>query len=302
MVLLEKEWFIEAPWGRICIVAWGNCYDPPLLACHGSIDSAACFRPLIKLLPHKFYYIGVELPGNGKSDPFPPGVVLSIYDYVYAIQVVVRHFRWERFVFMAHSFGAAVANIFNLCYPGKISKLIQFDPVAGKIVVPRDFSTWYEKSYGEYFNNIDFFNAPVENTKKVLREEALQNMMKRRSLPLECAEATLERTSVSAGNGFVRYTHDRRMKIPQMPPFSMEQYKDMMKNVKTPTLTIVAQGSIDHGYYKLSSLEMDEEKYPNRNCRVRFVEGYHDVHFSNPERVVPFVAEFLMNGDSKAKL
>ncbi|RVE49055.1 hypothetical protein evm_006301 [Chilo suppressalis] len=108
MSIPEKEWFIEAPWGRMCIVAWGECSSPPVLLCHGAIDSAACFRPLVKLLPKDFYYIALELPGHGKSDRYPPGMMVNAYDLVYAITVVVRHFRWDSFRLIAHSLGTVV--------------------------------------------------------------------------------------------------------------------------------------------------------------------------------------------------
>ncbi|KAI8426962.1 hypothetical protein MSG28_014626 [Choristoneura fumiferana] len=65
------------------IVAWGSCADPPVLLCHGAVDSAASWRPIMEHLPPTFYYIGMELPGNGKSDPLPRGLMLATHDLVF---------------------------------------------------------------------------------------------------------------------------------------------------------------------------------------------------------------------------
>ncbi|CAF4946766.1 unnamed protein product [Pieris macdunnoughi] len=301
MELLEKEWFIEAPWGRISIIAWGNCYDPPVLLCHGLIDSAACFRPLIRLLPQKFYYIGIELPGNGKSDPFPRGMVLTLYDFVYAVHVVVNHFRWEKFIGIAHSFGSSVVKIYNLCYPGKLTKIIEFDPALYRMVTLGDFHDWYQVTFGDFFKNFNEYNIDIEKTMKVSKDEAIQRSMKRRQLSEKYAKETLERISIPAGDGFVRYTYDRRLKVIQTPPYTPEHYKDVLTSVKTPTLSIIAQDTIDFGIYEQTPFLLDETAYPNGNCRIKIVKGSHDVHYNNPECIADYVTEFLIGG-FKAKL
>ncbi|CAH2228363.1 jg15243 [Pararge aegeria aegeria] len=78
----------------------------------------------------------MELPGNGKSDPMPPGLMISLYDLVYSIQVVVKHFRWDSFIYLGHSMGCTLGYIYNISYPGKITKIIQLDPITIGFVVP----------------------------------------------------------------------------------------------------------------------------------------------------------------------
>lgn len=53
-----------------------------------------------------FFFPGIDLPGNGRSDRFLPGLMLSVYDMAYAVHAVVKHFRWKTFTFIGHSFGA----------------------------------------------------------------------------------------------------------------------------------------------------------------------------------------------------
>ncbi|XP_038221546.1 serine hydrolase-like protein 2 [Zerene cesonia] len=307
MAFIEKEWFIEAPWGKICIVAWGNCLDPPVLVCHGIIDSAASFRPLVKLLPKNFYYIAVELPGNGRSDAFPRGVVLSSHDFVYALHVVVRHFRWDNFALLTHSFGAAIGRFYNLCYPGKVTKVIDIEPIARKIPVPpEEFKKWFKANYVDYFENYEYYNMTKQQMKKFPKEEAIKKLMKSRSLTRQCAEATLERMTEPAGNGYLRYTYDQRMKLVSSPPLSPEHIKKLYTSITTPTLSIMAKDTVGKGGYKQMPFMLDEMAYPNGNYRVRYVKGGHDVHFNDPGVVAPFVTQFLLYGleglGGKAKL
>ncbi|KAI5633029.1 alpha/beta hydrolase fold domain-containing protein [Phthorimaea operculella] len=129
MKLIENEWFIEVPWGKLCTVAWGDCHNPPVLVVHGGGDSLASFRPLISQLPTNFYYVGIEFPGHGKSDAYPPGLPVHMLDLPYVIETVRRHFRWESFIYMAHSFAGIIGRLYNLTHPGRIIATIELDQV-----------------------------------------------------------------------------------------------------------------------------------------------------------------------------
>ncbi|VVD03915.1 unnamed protein product [Leptidea sinapis] len=305
MDLIENEWFIEAPWGRISIVAWGNCYDPPVLLTHGVADTAASFKPLVRLLPRNYYYIAMEFPGNGKSDWFPRGLPLSTFEFVYAVHRVVSHFRWESFIFIGHSFGCLVGKTYNLCYPGKIRLLVEFDSwVAMVHITPEIFSHWYKNSFRKYFDNYEINNAPKGHSKLYKREEALQRLMDTRGIKKENAEATLQRLAIPAGDGLVRFSYDRRMKSIVTAPYNKEQVIKLYTIPKTPTLTILVD-RLKERRFSIPFL-LEESSYPHRNVRVRWSDGSHDVHFDEPERVAPLVSQFLLYGlkglDEKAKI
>ncbi|KAL4714785.1 hypothetical protein ACJJTC_002644 [Scirpophaga incertulas] len=307
MTLLEKEWFIEVPWGRICVVAWGECSDPPVLLCHGSVDTAVCFRPLVKLLPKNFYYVSIELPGNGKSDHYPAGMMISAYDLVYAMAAVVRHFRWQTFDYMAHSYGTLIGFLYNISYPGAMTKIVNFDPVPmGMTVSPKEFGTWYHRHFTKYYENFDAYNTPKENGPRYTWQEALNKLMENRGLSEKNAAATLERVSEPVGDGLVRYTFDQRMKLVNRPPFSPDQLVKLVTSVRTPTLSIIARDTLDKGDYGNLRHLLDQSQHPHGNYRAIVLEGGHDVHFENPERMAGFVGQFLLYGlkgfDSKAKL
>lgn len=307
MDLLEKEWYIQAPWGRIAIIAWGNCYDPPVLLCHGLNDSAISYRPLVRVMPKNFYYIGIDLPGNGTSDSFPPGLMFSIYDVIFSVKTVVRHFRWKQFVYIGHSFGAVLGKVYNVCYPNDISKLIEIDAINFLGIEPEGFVEWYKYYFVNFYKNYHKINTPKDSNPKLKREEALASMRKSRPLLTEeQASLVLDRLCEPAGDGLIRYTFDRRNVYVHGIPFSAEHIRRIFTAVKTPILTIAFQESLDKKLFRNTSFLLDKSAYPHGNLRCVTIEGGHDGHISNPERLAPFLELFLTKGleglDGKAKL
>ncbi|XP_060809274.1 serine hydrolase-like protein [Amyelois transitella] len=307
MSISEKEWFIEAPWGRLCVVAWGDCMNPPVLLVHGSRDTAATFRPLVAMLPDKFYYIAIELPGNGKSDSYPPGMMISVYDLVYVVTLVVRHFRWDRFTFVGHSLGTLIGKLYDLSYRGSIAKVVELDPVTKHITVPPSkFAEWYHRSFTAFYEQYEKLNSPKEKAPSYTRRQAIDSIKENRGLTEKTAADTVDRMTEPAGRGRVRFTSDRRYKYIAAVPFSPEHLKRVFTSITTPTLSIMAENSIKKGLYRNAEFLLDEGSFKANNYRVRRVEGGHDVHFVNPERVAGFVTQFLLYGlegvESKAKL
>lgn len=297
MELMQKEWYIQAPWGRIALIAWGDCWNPPVLLCHGKVDSAISFKPLVQLLSRNFYYIGLDLPGNGKSDPFPPGLMISAYDIIYAIRVVVLHFRWRQFVYMSHSLGALLGKLYNLCYPDVISKVIDIDPTAAyRSTTSEEFSQWYHAHFTSYFQKYHKFTSPSEFAPKYPYEKAFKMLKKNRALPDEAVHAILERLTQDAGDGVVRFTFDQRFKIINHPPFPPAQIKQLYCNMVTPTLSILAEDSIRKGLYEKTPIVMNESDYPNKNYRYRRFEGIHDLHIITPELIAPCITDFMLYG------
>lgn len=306
MSLPEKEWFIKVPWGRLCIVAWGDCYNPPVLLCHGLVDTAVSFRPLVQKMPSNFYYIAMELPGSGKSDRFPPGLMLTGYDLAYSVEAVAKHFRWETFTCIGHSLGTLILRLYNIGNPGRISKLIELDPINFWGIEPEQFRAWYEKFYVNFYKNYGKYNTTKEKAPKIKWKETVEKISKQRDISEEMAAAILERMSESAGDGLIRYTYDLRMRLVSIPPFSPDHIRKIFTNLKTPTLIIASKDSMKKGLFRNTKFLLDEKCYPNNNVRMRPIAGGHNMHVSNPGDVAALSGQFLLHGieglDAKAKL
>ncbi|XP_075989508.1 uncharacterized protein LOC142985300 isoform X3 [Anticarsia gemmatalis] len=66
-----RTWKIKAPWGQLSLTSWGNPNSPPVFLVHGRQDCAATFQPLLQLLPQEYYFVAIDMPGSGPSDPLP---------------------------------------------------------------------------------------------------------------------------------------------------------------------------------------------------------------------------------------
>jgi pimeloyl-ACP methyl ester carboxylesterase len=91
-----------------------------------------------------------------------------------------------------------------------------------------------------------------------------------------------------------------------IPPFSGDYLKKTLTNIKTPTLSLIAEDCVNSGRYNGTQFQLDESHYPHGNYRVKIIKGGHDVHFEHPERLAGYVRQFLLKGveglDFKAKL
>ncbi|XP_052754019.1 serine hydrolase-like protein 2 [Galleria mellonella] len=279
------------------VIAWGDCFDPPVLMCHGQVDSAACFRPLVKLLPRNYYYIAMELPGNGKSDPVPPGLMMSAYEILYAIKTVVDHFRWDSFIYIAHSLGTLLGKLYSLSFPGRISHIIDLDPTAAyHTVSPEQLPAWYRQFFVSYFEKYKKFVSPKENAPKYTYEKAFEMMKKNRGLTDDATRTALERILEPAGKGLVRFTFDQRAKLITLPPLPPAYLKALYTSIATPTLSILAEDSVQNGAYKMADFVFVDDC--ERQYYVKRVLGNHDVHVNYPERIAPHIIHFLLNSEN----
>ncbi|KAJ2938899.1 hypothetical protein O0L34_g17709 [Tuta absoluta] len=304
MGLIENEWFIEVPWGRICIVAWGDCLNPPVLVCHGNGDTIASFRPLMALLPTNFYYIGMELPGLGKSDAYPPGVAVGTYNLVHCIEIIRRHFRWEQFIYLAHSFGCVLGRFYNLTHPGRLIAVVELDQITTPLGFElKQFPRWFRLTYDAFYADYHRQFLPKEERPAYTWEQMIEKITKGRpELTPDLVRAIIERCSEPAGNGKIRLTIEPRKPYPFPPDVTRNQADTLYASITTPTLAVVAENSVKNNLFRKTPYLLED----CGNYRVWKVPGGHDIHVVHPERVAPFVGQFLLHGheglERRAKL
>lgn len=301
----ETELTIKAPWGNIKALSWGSPSDPPVLLCHGKLDACSGFRPLVSLLPDTFYYVAIDLPGNGKSDHLPRGVRYTVIDLVAAVTYTVKHFKWHNFVYIGHSLGVPIGKFYNIAYPGLITRMVEIDPVPAHHTWPttiQGMHDWFHDYYRFYDENKYFkFNNGLETAPKYTFEKAQKLMMQTRGLTKDASEHVLERVLVPAGDGLYRFTYDQRMKEVTVLPFSGEILRQIYTATNTPTFGIFAQDMIDVGCYTEVPFVMDDKAWPNKNYTHTVVKGGHDVHINDPGCMSKEITNFLLDG-FKSKL
>lgn len=297
MPIIFDESEISVPWGHIAVKAWGHSCDTPVLVIHGIQDNCGSFDRLIPLLPRVFYFFCIDLPGHGKSSPFPAGIPLNFLQYVYSVKLVIEHLKWKKFVLMGHSLGAQISLFITALYPELIEKIIFIDGLSPVVTKEEDSIRSVRRYFDSLYEQDKKFSS--RSPPSYTYEEALKRLIDNRPSKLtdQGARTLIERSLVSSGQGF-RYSTDQRLKFRLRPIMTMNQMKQFVLNVKCPALMIIAKDT-----YDLIDQRVADELYHKRlqdlflsmpNFRFVLVEGNHDVHLNYPERIESFLKSFLL--------
>ncbi|XP_050359717.1 serine hydrolase-like protein [Nymphalis io] len=303
MVSKTEEWGVEAAWGKIACVSWGDPGQSPVLLVHGYMDTAATFIPILQHLPDKYYYVAIDLPGHGKSDPFPVGPLISQAHQVVAINYVIQHLKWETFVCITHSVGFIIGILYNYIYPFRISKMVNLDPVPPlSTYCFQDYSPhlWYQYLYDDYYEN--YSRWELERSKEYTYEQAINLLVRSRKLTKEQSAVVLSRTLVPVGAGKYRLSWEPSMKKVVGIPMTEDMLSQIVTTNAPKMLNIVASVDETIPIFKKNGVRLMkrfQESIPN--FIVINVTGTHDVHITNPEAFVDKINDFL-SSDDKTKV
>ncbi|XP_069363694.1 serine hydrolase-like protein isoform X2 [Maniola hyperantus] len=274
---------------------------------HGYMDSAATFIPIVKHLPNDYFYLAVDLPGHGKSDPFPVGLLISHVHQVEAVRYVVEHFKWDSFVYFTHSVGFAVGVLYNFFYPFKISKTVNLDPVPPlSTYCFHEYSPmlWYMYQYDDYYDN--YARWGLHRNKQYTYDQAIELLVRSRKLTKEQSAVVLSRTLIPLDNGMYKLSWEPSMKKLVGPVVTEDMLCTIVTTKAPPMLNIVASKDETIKPLKENGVRlMKRFKESIPIFLVYNVDGTHDVHIINPESFVDKIIEFLntdFNSLVKAKL
>lgn len=179
--------------------AWGNKNDKPIFVTHGRLDNAGSFDRLIPLLPQTYYYICIDLPSHGKSSPLPPFFPIHLMDFVLVYKVVLEYFNKEKYIILAHSFGALIAHYFTRLYPQFVEKLIGIDSISACMPVYM-FKDYLTNSFDSMIRIHEKYNCG--NRRTYTEEEAIEKVGKGRwggSITPEAAKPLAKRMMEPVG-------------------------------------------------------------------------------------------------------
>ena len=284
-----KELRFKVPWGHVAAKAWGSPEDSAVLVVHGMMDNAGSFNRLIPLLSRKFYYVCIDLPGHGFSSHFPAGVPLDFFNYVLCIRLVLQELGWKSCLCIAHSLGALVTFFYTYVYPGIIKKMISIDTA-----FPKPFDDDLLKSRILELHETALDHLKGEDFRVFSREDVIFALQTRRKhyMKKEAAEELFERAVTEVDGGY-KYNRDSRLKVIPRPVFSYEQCVHYMKKETVPTLFIVASTIsefLSEGRTREAFFEVIKRK---KTVQFVVIEGNHDLHINNPERIAPLIQTFL---------
>ncbi len=106
-------------------------YQTALLV-HGWCSSWYALSPLLGMLSQRFHCLAVDLPGYGKSPPFPHRATIPAYADLLA--ELIRQTSEGPVVYVGHSMGGMIGLTLALKYPMLIERMVLIDPtVTGKL-------------------------------------------------------------------------------------------------------------------------------------------------------------------------
>jgi pimeloyl-ACP methyl ester carboxylesterase len=272
---------LELPYLRLAALEWGGGDDEPVLALHGWLDNAASFAALAPLL-RGLHVVALDLPGHGRSQHRPPGVVHHFVDWVPEVAAAADALGWDDFSLLGHSMGAGISSLVPAVYPGRVRRVVLLEgagPLAAEAgLAPEQLISALadeEKARATEPRIFPDF------------ESAVAARMRDSDLGDEAARRLVERGTERVGGG-VRFKHDPRLKTRSRLRFTEEQVHAFLAAIRCPVLAVEAS----RGWpFPKDLVEARLALIPDLERAV--VEGGHHVHLTDPERVAPVVTGFF---------
>ncbi|XP_038221504.1 serine hydrolase-like protein [Zerene cesonia] len=298
----KEEWCISVPWGKLAGLSWGSQSNPPVLMVHGLMDSAATFIPIAEILPDNFFYVAMDFPGHGKSDPFAHGIPVSITHQVEAIRQLVKHMNWKSFIIISHSMGVLTTCLYNAAFPHQISKMVNLEPTKAIYILALtfgDFPFWKYNLYENYYSNL----SKSKHVSEYTYEEALDIIQRERNVKRDYAEILLSRSLEKTGGGKYRFTWDFSVKRPVLVPFDEDTLCSFFALHAPPMLnTIASDPQIVGPWIKIGEAIIERlQKTIPFFITVPYTGG-HNHHVIQPKDFINEIIDFLNTDYVKSKL
>lgn len=275
-----------------------------VMCLHGYQDNCASFDRLIPMLDGDRTYLCFDWPNHGGSSGTPLGARWTMENYAVTIRRVADHVQWSApFGCLGHSMGGQVAKLFAAVYPECVAWLVLLD-TAGPVAACPEEITWSMRRAGDELlrleNKMSTSTSGGDRPPPVYGYPGALERVRRRhygQLDDEPARTLMTRYLRPGPTGEFHLANDVRLGVPYSQWFSPAQHRDVVTNVRCPTLLIRASDS-DSYYIDVYGVfvEMYEE---NPNFRTVGVDGNHDVHMNNPRAVATLINKFLNNKLSK---
>jgi pimeloyl-ACP methyl ester carboxylesterase len=288
---------LSVPWGHIAARTYGSSTGKPVLMVHGRQDNAGSFTRLMKYLPMDlFYYVCIDLPGHGWSSHFPSWQMIDITDYAHTLHFIFEALQWETCIYIGHSMGGQLGLLFSVFQPHRIEKLILLDGIFINSFATKDYFTSYLGTASE----LSIKASRNEKQALYTKEEVLHALKNMRvgSLNSKAAEELFER-AVTEVNGKYIYNRDVRLKNSPLSFMDLNECQKFNNRFSIPIYCIIAS----HGVFTPheSTLLALETMKSKTLLEIINIDGNHDVHNNNPEKVAPFICKIL-NSDNSSKL
>lgn len=286
-----KEIKIPVPFGHIAGKIW-NEGGIPLLGLHGWMDNAGTWDAVAPLLPKSISLVAIDFPGHGHSSHSPMGIGSVFMNLLVDIERVVQHFEWKEVNLLGHSMGGAAAMLYSSTFPEKVKKLVVVDLIK-PLATPADKQP---QRTARSIKELLEVETKFERDPQCYEFHSIVDKLVKgydSSITEEAAKVLLKRGSVKYPNGLYSFSHDPRLKIPNLLGMTFDQQKEFANRLNCELMIIKASS----GPFYESKEDYDEIlKIYEKKAKTfvyKMVEGTHHVHMNNPDIIAPLIGQFI---------
>ncbi|KAH9633667.1 hypothetical protein HF086_009767 [Spodoptera exigua] len=301
----QHEWRLQVPWGQLALVSRGHPDGEPVLLVHGRQDSSSVFTPILNMMTDQYYYVALDMPGNGLSDAFPKGKILDgkfvkiclmywIWNQIeewHSSETVTRKQEQPRLQDQATSSNDARNPL--EARPETQSPVLESEAVS-------------DGRKGEMKNpgppDLGTLNGENPERIRITYEVPKASTCPDGAPALDLSEI-IRHMRENDAVGYLSW--DNRLKNLAPQNYGIDYYYELFKTIP-PSLFVVASDGVksapNNPIWRDRAMELIDRLSKLENFNRVDVEGSHDVHFTHPERVAPYVIKFLQENKIVSKL
>jgi len=246
---------------------WGSADAPAVIALHGWLDNAASFDRLAPMLPG-YRIIALDLAGHGYSTHRPEGVRYNALDNVDDVVALADALDLERFILLAHSWGAGIATYTAGIFPERVSELILVEGIGGYTSRPHEAPSILRKAV-EDLKNADTKRKPLYAT----RDEAIRARAQAHAGISMDAAARLCTRGLEPVHGGFTWRSDPRLRMSSVIRPTEEMVTAFLRRLSMPVLLVLGRLGL---LAEDPTLQVRAHQIPD--CRSMVLDGNHHLH------------------------
>ncbi|WP_179952099.1 alpha/beta hydrolase [Marinicella rhabdoformis] len=279
-----KEIAFETRFGQITGLQWGQGNKQQIVAFHGWLDNAASFSHLAPFLAEAGYEVNaIDFPGHGHSDHRAPGHNYGFVDYVIDIQAVMENFK-QPVIFLCHSMGAAIGQLYAAAYPEHVSHLVLIENVGP---IPAYVKGTAAKSLREA---LDIWKPHSLVHKRCYSsvDDAVKARLQATPMDGEIIRPLVRRGLKKSEEGY-HWRTDKRLKLRSFFRMSEEQVQDYLSSTQMPCQLIMAEPKS----YALNYASVEDRIAALNPQVISAMPGCHHLHMTQAKTIAKEILAFI---------